>query len=63
MKLLFITDVKILLTYDFIARSIVYEVERQKEIGTPVTHVFVMWSGPTRHEIMADTNIFKNLKI
>tara|TARA_B100001287_G_scaffold276353_1_gene286864 strand:- start:1190 stop:2011 length:822 start_codon:yes stop_codon:yes gene_type:complete len=47
---------------DFIARSIVYEVERQKELGTPVTHVFVMWSGPTRHEIMLDTNIFNKLK-
>lgn len=43
---------------DFIARSIVYEISRQLDLGTPVTHVFVMWSGPSRHEIMLDKNIF-----
>ena len=47
---------------DFIARSIVYEVERQKEMGTSVTHVFVMWSGPERHELLLDTSIYKHLK-
>ena len=47
---------------DFIARSIIYEIDRQRDIGTPVTHVFVMWSGPSRHELMIDTNIFNKLK-
>ena len=46
---------------DFIARSIVYEVERQKEMGTSITHVFVMWSGPERHELLLDTKIYKHL--
>ena len=48
---------------DFIARSIVYEVERQKEMGTSITHVFVMWSGPERHELLLDTKIYKHLNL
>ncbi len=47
---------------DFIARSIVYEIDRQKELGSKVSHVFVMWSGPSRHEILIDQKVFQNLK-
>lgn len=43
---------------DFIARSIIYEVDRQEKLGTPATHVFVMWSGTSRHELYLDDKIF-----
>ena len=47
---------------DFIARSIIYEYERQKAMGFDVSHIFVMWSGCERHEILLDKKIFKHLK-